>query len=87
MKRMPRTKTGLQLVLIGLLPKDGTPVTVHRLANVTGVSEYMVTSALFEPYLAHEVDFDLQLDAYSRPTKPAAAAQVLQAAQAMELQQ
>ncbi len=62
--------TGLQADLLALLPKDGARVTVTRLARETGVSAYQVTSALFAPYLAHEVDFDIRADAYSRPPLP-----------------
>ena len=61
------TINGLQVALLALLPKDGTPVTVGQLASTLRVSEYQVTSALFDPYLAHEVDYDIRRDAYSLP--------------------
>ena len=57
----------LQTRLLALLPKDGTPVTVCQLASTLCVSEYRVTSALFDPYLAHQVDYDVLTDAYSAP--------------------
>lgn len=57
----------LQTDLLALLPANGQPVTVQALAEATGVSDYRVTSALFEPYLAHQVDYDIRRDAYSLP--------------------
>lgn len=57
----------VQTRLLALLPKDGTPVTVCQLASTLCVSEYRVTSALFDPYLAHEIDYDIRHDAYSLP--------------------
>ena len=62
-----RHANNLQARLLALLPKDGTPVTVCELASTLYVSEYQVTSALFDPYLAHEVDYDIRRDAYSLP--------------------
>lgn len=70
MSRIPATYTGLQTALLALLPKDGTPVTVAALAKTLAVSEYQVTTALFDPYLAYEVDFDVLADAYSAPRNP-----------------
>ena len=62
-----RHANNLHARLLALLPKDGTPVTVGQLASTLRVSEYQVTSALFDPYLAHEVDYDIRRDAYSLP--------------------
>lgn len=69
MNRLPSSFDGLQIALLALLPKDGTPMTVHRLAKATGAKEFEVTNALFGPYMAHEVNFDVRADAYSAPRK------------------
>ena len=60
----------LQTALLALLPKDGKPLTVRALAAAAGVSDFRVTSALFDPYLAHQVDYDIRRDAYSLPLPP-----------------
>lgn len=67
MNTVTTAPTDLQTELLALLPKDGTPVTVLTLAEAAGVSDYRVTSALFDPYLAHQVDYDIRRDAYSLP--------------------
>ena len=64
---------GLQAGLLAQLPKDGAPRTVKALAEAAGVSEFRVTSALFDPYLAHQVDYDIRRDAYSLPLPQGAA--------------
>lgn len=69
MNTIHRTYSGLQVALMALLPKDCTPVTVRQLAKATAVSQYQVTTALFDPYLAHEVDYDIRADAYSAPAR------------------
>lgn len=69
MNRLPSSFDGLQITLLALLPKDGTPMTVHQLAKATGAKEFEVTNALFGPYMAHEVNFDVRADAYSAPRK------------------
>lgn len=63
----------LQTDLLALLPANGRPVTVQALADAMGVSDYRVTSALFDPYLAHQVDYDVRRDAYSLPLPQGAA--------------
>lgn len=73
MSRIPKTRTGLQITLLALLPRDGTPVTVHRLAKATAVSEYQVTNAFFDLYLDREVNFDVRADAYSAAKQQAPA--------------
>ena len=60
----------LQTDLLAQLPANGQPVTVRALAESAGVSDYRVTSALFDPYLAHQVDYDIRRDAYSLPLPP-----------------
>lgn len=67
MNTFPLIYNRLQLALLALLPADGMPVTVSALAEAEGVSDYRVTCALFDPYLAHQVDYDVCLDAYSAP--------------------
>ncbi len=67
MNDMIRDCRGLQTDLLALLPANGQPVTVQALAKAAGVSEFRVTSALFDPYLAHQVDYDVRRDAYSLP--------------------
>ena len=54
-----------QASLLAQLPANGAPRTVKALAEAAGVSEFRVTSALFGPYLAHQVDYDIRRDAYS----------------------
>ena len=60
----------LQTELLALLPANGAPRSVKALAEAAGVSDYRVTSALFDPYLAHQVDYDIRRDAYSLPLPP-----------------
>lgn len=69
MNTIHRTYSGLQVALMALLPKDSTPVTACQLARATAVSQYQVTTALLAPCLAHEVDYDIEADAYSAPRK------------------
>ena len=71
MNQVTQPYTGLQVTLLALLPQDGTPVTVRSLAAATSLSEYQVTNAFFDLYLAHQVDYDVRIDAYSAP-RPAA---------------
>lgn len=40
MNRLPSSFDGLQITLLALLPKDGTPMTVHQLAKATGAKEF-----------------------------------------------
>lgn len=64
MRRLPAAYTGLQISLLALLPKDGTPMTVAWLAKAAAVTEPQVTNALFDPYMAKAVNFDVRADAY-----------------------
>ena len=63
----------LQAGLLAQLPASGAPRTVKALAESAGVTETLVTSALFGPYLAYQVDYDIRRDAYSLPQPQGAA--------------
>lgn len=56
---------GLQITLLALLPKDGTPMTVAKLAAATAADEGDVISALIDPFMVGDVIFDVRADAYS----------------------
>ena len=61
----PQTSiNGLRVALLALLPKDGTRLSVAHLAQATGASQPAVTNALFEPYMARQVNFDVRSDSY-----------------------
>jgi hypothetical protein len=55
----------LQVALLALLPKDGTPMTVSRLAAATAADEGDVIHALIAPFMVGDVIFDVRADAYS----------------------
>jgi hypothetical protein len=64
----------LQIALIALLPKSGEGRTVAELARAAAITPERVTAALFDPYMAGKVDFDVRTDTYRLP-RPAEAAQ------------
>jgi hypothetical protein len=55
----------LQVTLLALLPKDGTPVTVAALACDAGTEQGYVIHALIAPFMKGDVIFDVRADAYS----------------------
>lgn len=65
--------SGLQIALIALLPKDGTPKTVAELASDAGVSEWDVTEALRGPWMEDDcIGYSVNTDSFSakRATDP-----------------
>ncbi len=64
MSRMPEFN-GMQISLMALLPKDGTPVTVAKLAHATAAEEDAVIHALIDPFMEGDVIFDVRADAFS----------------------
>jgi hypothetical protein len=64
MSRLPEFD-GLQISLLALLPKDGTPVTVAKLAEASAADEAEVIHSLLDPFMAGDVIFDVLADAYS----------------------
>lgn len=54
----------LRIVLLALLPKDGTPRTVAELAAATASANQHVTDALFDDYLAGRIGFDVCADTF-----------------------
>ncbi|MFI5448061.1 hypothetical protein [Polaromonas sp. UC242_47] len=59
MNRVPAFD-GLQISLLALLPKDGTPVTVTTLAETTAAEPSAVIEALLDPFMAGNVIFDVR---------------------------
>lgn len=59
----------LQIALIALLPKGGERRTVAELAKAAAITPEAVTAALFDPYMARQVDFDVRTDTYFIPTE------------------
>ncbi|OYZ76073.1 MULTISPECIES: hypothetical protein [unclassified Polaromonas] len=64
MSRLPEFN-GLQITLLALLPKDGEPITVAKLAEATAADEGEVIHALLDPFMDGDVIFDVRADAYS----------------------
>lgn len=64
MSRLPEFN-GLQVSLMALLPKDGSPVTVTALAKSTAAEPGDVIQALLDPFMVGDVIFDVRADAYS----------------------
>lgn len=54
----------LRVALLALLPSDGTPVTVARLAEQACVGTGDVTDALFDDYLAGRIGFHVRTDQF-----------------------
>lgn len=54
----------LRVALLALLPKDGTPVAIARLAEQTCVATKDVTDALFDDYLTGAIGFHVRTDAF-----------------------
>lgn len=57
---------GLRIVLLALLPKDGTPRTVAELSATTGAKTPAIVDALLDDYMAGALEFDVRADAYRR---------------------
>lgn len=64
MSRLPTTYNRMQVALLALLPKDGTKVTVAKLARDAGISQPAVTNELFDVWFAGAVQFDVRADSY-----------------------
>lgn len=63
----------LQIALIALLPKDGTPVRVADLARAASMTEWDVTEELRGPWLDDDaIRYSVQTDSFSaiRATDP-----------------
>jgi hypothetical protein len=56
--------TTLRIVLLALLPKDGTPWSVASLAAAAGCTQPQVTNALYEPWHRNQVGYLREQDAY-----------------------
>lgn len=54
----------LRIVLVALLPKDGSPMTVSSLAAAAGVHHATVTNALYEEWFSKRVDYAVETDSY-----------------------
>jgi hypothetical protein len=65
--RPPITYTPLQFDLMVLLPQDGQGMSVNALARASGISAFDITDALFDPYMAKAIDYDVRSDSYSLP--------------------
>jgi hypothetical protein len=55
----------LRVVLLALLPGDGSPMTVKALAAAACVAPSVVTNALFDDWFAGRINYDVRTDAYS----------------------
>ncbi len=60
----------LLVVLLALLPKDGTPISVKQLATSAAVSQPTVTNVLFDSWFAKEIEFDVTTDSYFYKPNP-----------------
>lgn len=54
----------LRVVLLALLPTDGTRMTVQSLAKVAGVAPGAVTDALFSDWWTDRIGFDVRSDSF-----------------------
>lgn len=54
----------LGVILVALLPKDGTPRTVQWLADTAFVSRTQVNDALLQAWNDKRVQYDLPSDSY-----------------------
>lgn len=61
---MTDPKQMLRIVLLALLPKDGTPIKVVDLARLSGSSSRQVTEVLYPGHLDKEVEFDIHTDTF-----------------------
>lgn len=55
----------LRVVLLALLPKDGTPVAVTELARLARCTPEKIAEALLDDCLSRRVDFDERTYSYS----------------------
>jgi hypothetical protein len=62
---------GLRIVLLALMPKDGTPRTVAELSDNTGANAASIVDALLDDYMAGALEFDVRADAYRRASPKA----------------
>ena len=54
----------LRIVLLALLPKDGTPKAIAELAALACVSPQDVSDALFDDYMDNRIGFDVLTDSF-----------------------
>lgn len=59
-----RTPAQLLFILLALLPKDGTRVTVAALATAAVTTPNVVTDTLFDTWYEGIVGFDMPTDSY-----------------------
>ena len=61
-----RLQQAMKLVLLALLPKDGTPRTVLWLAEASDLSPAKVTNVLFPSWFQkeHGLQYDITTDSY-----------------------
>ena len=61
----------IRIALLALLPKDGTPISVAKLAATAFVSKAHVTDALFDDYMDGRLGFDVRADTFWTIRQPA----------------